>query len=370
MIEANPIPNKKWSEVKVLITGVCGTIGSELARILMEDFKVGALAGVDNNETDLFFLEQRFLSYRNANFFLADVRDKHCLEELFRDVDIVFHAAAYKHVVLCERSPEEAVQTNILGTQNVIRAAKNAGVSHVVYTSSDKAVNPTNVMGASKLMGERLITAADATSVLDGTVFLSVRFGNVLGSRGSVVPIFHQQIKHGQNITLTDPIMTRFIMSAREAANLVINSLTQSQGGEIFITKMPVVQIDQLASVMIEALAPLYGREALDIKIDIIGRKPGEKMFEELMTSEEVRRTVELNNYFAVVPPNREKDTELRGSYPNIISDNIEKPYVSSDEDKITKDALRVLFDANGLLDVPADDISFPVERYWPDKII
>jgi FlaA1/EpsC-like NDP-sugar epimerase len=198
---------------RVLVTGACGTVGSELIRQLLEDaYEPTEVIAMDNNESGLFFLEQQFLSESRASFFLADVRDRDKLRRKMQGVDVVFHAAAFKHVVLCERSPFEAVQTNINGVQNVIYAACENLVDKVIFTSSDKAVNPTSVMGTSKLMGERLMTAANSNLRGKGPIFASTRFGNVLGSRGSVIPIFHEQIRKGGPVSVTDPNMTRFIM--------------------------------------------------------------------------------------------------------------------------------------------------------------
>ena len=173
-------------------------------------------------------------------------------------INLVFHTAAFKHVILCERSPFEAVQTNIIGIQNIIQAAIANQVARLIFTSSDKAVNPTNVMGTSKLMGERLMTAANGNACGNCQIFASTRFGNVLGSRGSVIPIFREQIKMGGPVTLTDPEMTRFIMSIKQAVQLVIDSAFLAQGGEVFVTKMPVIRIQDLAEVMINELAPNF----------------------------------------------------------------------------------------------------------------
>ena len=200
--------NSFFKEKKVLVTGACGTVGQELVRQMLEDYEVGELIALDNNESEIFFLEQTFAAHSNARFFLADVRDHDKLYRKMEGMHVVFHTAAFKHVVLCERSPFEAVQTNIFGVQNVISAANKAKVERVIFTSSDKAVNPTSVMGTSKLMGERLITAANSNMRGEGAVFASMRFGNVLGSRGSVIPIFREQIRRGGPVTLTDPAMT------------------------------------------------------------------------------------------------------------------------------------------------------------------
>jgi len=219
---------------RILVTGACGTVGSELIRQLLEDYQVKELVALDNNESELFFVEEKFSKHPQAAFFLADVRDRDKLSRRMKGIDVVFHAAAFKHITFCERSPFEAVQTNILGVQNVIYAALENSVKRVIFTSSDKAVNPTNVMGTSKLMGERLITAANCNLRGEGPIFTSTRFGNVLGSRGSVIPIFHEQIRRGGPVTLTDPLMTRFIMSITEAVQLLIDSGRHSCGGEVF----------------------------------------------------------------------------------------------------------------------------------------
>jgi FlaA1/EpsC-like NDP-sugar epimerase len=259
------ITNGFFKNKRILVTGACGTIGKELVRQLTEEISVGEVIGLDNNESDLFFLEQRFQLYPQARFFLCDVRDREKLGRKMQGVDIVFHTAAFKHVILCERSPFEAVQTNILGVQNIINAAIDNQVEKVIFTSSDKAVNPTNVMGTSKLMGERLMTAANSNLRGNGPIFASTRFGNVLGSRGSVIPIFREQIKKGGPITLTDPEMTRYIMSISDAVRLVIDSATIARGGCVFVTKMPVIRIRDLAEVMVAELCEHYGHRPEDI---------------------------------------------------------------------------------------------------------
>lgn len=351
---------------KVLVTGACGTVGSELVRQLLEEYKVGELIGLDNNESELFFMEQRYLSHSSAYFFLADVRDRDKLVRKFRGVDIIFHSAAFKHVILCERSPFEAVQTNILGVRNVIDAACECQVGRVIFTSSDKAVNPTNVMGTSKLMGERLMTAANSSLRGKGPIFASTRFGNVLGSRGSVIPIFREQIRQGGPITLTDPEMTRFIMSIKEATRLVIDSANLAKGGEVFVTKMPVIRIQDLARVMIEELAPKYGHRIKDIDIELIGSKAGEKMYEELISGEETRRTWELELYFAVLPAFQSLYRDMAYEYPTLVSKTISKPYNSAIEQALTLDELRSFLFENNLLEETIDHRMRITKRYWP----
>lgn len=352
---------------RVLVTGACGTVGSELVSQLLTQYNVGELIGLDNNESEVFFLDQKYKDYANACFFIGDIRDRDKLARKFKGIDIVFHAAAFKHVVLCERSPFEAVQSNILGVRNIIDAASECNVEKVIFTSSDKAVNPTNVMGTSKLMGERLITAANSSFKGDGPIFASTRFGNVLGSRGSVIPIFREQIKQGKNVTLTDYDMTRFIMSIQKATQLVIDSCKYACGGEVFVTKMPVIRIADLAQVMIDELAEYYGHKCSDIGIDVIGSKPGEKMYEELMSDEETSRTVELERYFSVLPAFRGIYRDIRYDYPGIVSDAVNNPYHSANETPLTQDELRDFLIKNNLLE-QTSVVEHPDSRYWPGE--
>jgi len=355
-----------FKDKRVLVTGACGTIGKELVRQLLEDYKVKELVGIDNNESELFFLEHKFSKYSNTSFFLADVRDRNKLSRKMKYINVVFHTAAFKHVILCEKSPFEAVQTNIIGVQNVIAAAIENNVERVIFTSSDKAVNPTNVMGTSKLMGERLMTAANSNMRGTGPIFSSTRFGNVLGSRGSVIPIFREQIRQGGPITLTDPEMTRFIMSIKEAVQLVIDSSFQICGGEVFITKMPVIRIKDLAEVMIQELAADYGYHPDDIIIENIGVKAGEKMYEELMNIEETRRAWELSRYFAVLPAFRGLYRDISYEYPDILSQSVTNPYHSGNETPLTKTKLISFLKDNDLLHEDPTEHKHPEERYWP----
>ncbi|MCK5545569.1 MAG: polysaccharide biosynthesis protein [Desulfobulbaceae bacterium] len=351
---------------RVMVTGACGTVGSELTRQLLEEHEVAELVGLDNNESELFFLEQRFEKYSNGMFFLADVRYDGKLSRKMRGIEVVFHAAAFKHVILCEKSPFEAVRTNIMGVQNIITAAADNQVERVIFTSSDKAVNPTNVMGTSKLMGERLITAADSNSRNTGPVFASTRFGNVLGSRGSVIPIFREQIRRGGPVTLTDPDMTRFIMSLSQAVQLVINSASLACGGEVFVTKMPAIRISDLAQVMIKEAAPFFGHDPASIEIINIGIKPGEKMYEELMSQEETRRVWELPGYFVVLPAFTSLYRDVSHEYPDLLNRGVETPYHSGIEKPLSKTELTRLLKENRLLFEDEDEKQHPNRRYFP----
>lgn len=356
-----------FKEKRVLVTGACGTVGAKLVQHLLESYEVDEIIGLDNNESELFFLAQKYEKFKNAHFFLGDVRDQAKLQTLFKEIDIVFHSAAYKHVILCERSPFEAVQTNILGVRNIIEAARKCSLEKVIFTSSDKAVNPTNVMGTSKLMGERLMTAANSNQSSEGPIFASTRFGNVLGSRGSVIPIFREQIKSGGPITLTDPEMTRFIMSINQATRLVIDSAMIARGGEVFVTKMPVIRIKDLASVMVDTLAPQYGIDPEKIEIKVIGSKPGEKLYEELMSLEETQRTKELELYFSVLPAFNCIYKNINYEYPGVIEGTVTNPYNSANEPPLSLNDLKKFLLDNKLMEETPDCVLHPNERFWPN---
>ena len=335
--------NDKFSGKTVLVTGSCGTVGAELLRQLLET-KVAHIVCIDNNETELFFQLERYKQTKRVSCHLADIRDLDALKMRMKNVDVVIHTAALKHVGLCEDSPNQAIHTNILGTQNVISAALKNDVERVLFTSTDKAVNPTNVMGTSKLMAERLMTAASESSQNCRTVFASTRFGNVLGSRGSVVPLFRQQIEEGGPITLTDPRMTRFIMTLGEATKLVLDSVWLAHGGEVMVTKMPVARIEDIAEIMRESLA-----ENGQTDITTIGAKPGEKMYEELMNDEEVRRAYDFGNFFVILSafanPKAPQYAYLAGQ------PQPDRPYNSSYEKTMTRDQVREYFRSHRILE-------------------
>jgi FlaA1/EpsC-like NDP-sugar epimerase len=336
---------------KILVTGSCGTIGQSLVSYLLKKYSDCEVLCLDNNESQLFFQEQQYLHEERVKIFLGDIRDLDRMRFVLQSVDIVYHTAALKHVVMCERSPMEAIQSNIHGVNNIIQTATEAGVQKVVFTSSDKAVNPTNVMGTSKLMGERLMTAANTNHQGEGTIFFSTRFGNVLGSTGSVIPIFRKQIEKGTAVTLTDKEMTRFVMSIEQAIELLVDSSEMAKGGEVIITKMPVIRISDLAKVMIEELAPHYGHDPASINVLEIGCKPGEKLYEELMNQEETRRAVELDNYFSVLPAFRDLYRTIHYDYPDVISDEVVNPYISKDESALSKTELRDFLNKFNLLE-------------------
>jgi len=340
-----------YHDKTILITGSVGTVGSEgLREIALFDPKEIRL--FDNNESKLFFQMQEFGNGIYVVPVLGDVRDFGKLQSVMDGVDVVFHLAAYKHVFLCECNPFDSVRTNVIGTQNVLKAAISAKVGRVLYTSSDKAVNPTNVMGTSKLLAEKVVTASSlqCTNGHRHLIFSSSRFGNVLGSNGSVIPIFQNQIKRGGPVTVTEKEMTRFVMTEKEAAKLVIKGAAIACGGEVFVTKMPVISIVDLAKVMIEILAPVYGFDEDNIGIEFIGARAGEKLYEELMSEEERSRAVEMKDMFSILPALKNGNGKMSYSYPSIMSQHIEKAYISRNEELLTINELKDYLLSNNIL--------------------
>ena len=336
---------------KILITGAAGTIGSELIEQLLESGKYEIIV-IDNAESEIFYINEKYRNEERVRCLFADIRDYNRLLFLCNDVDCIIHAAALKHVEISELSPLDAVQTNINGTSNVIRAAlASESVTRVIYTSSDKAVNPTNVMGTTKLLGERMITSAMNIGSSKHIVFSSTRFGNVLGSKGSVVPLFVKQIRNGGPLTLTDSQMTRFIMTINEAAKLVLEATDLAKGGEVFVTKMPVIRILDLAHVMIEALANSFGYKHKDIQIEEIGARPGEKLFEELMTHEEISRAVELDKHFVISPavPLFYKKIDYK-NYAGNLTKIVKSPYTSSNEKYLSRSEIGYYLESHRIL--------------------
>jgi len=331
---------------KILITGGTGSIGQEIVREVLKH-EPAVVRILDIDETKQFELQQEYEDYENIRFLLGDIRDKERLYRAIEDIDIVFHTAALKHVQACEYNPFEAVKTNVIGTQNLIDVAIDEEVEKVIFTSSDKAVNPTNVMGATKLLAERLITSANYYKGARKTVFSSVRFGNVLGSRGSVIPLFKNQIEKGGPVTITNKEMTRFIMPLRDAINLLFKATELAQGGEIFIFKMEALRITDLAEVMIEELAQNYGHSQDNIKMEIIGNKPGEKLYEELMTEDEARRALESKDMFIVLPEMKELSHIDLSLYSSTTQAKI-RAYTSKDEKHLAKEEIKeILYQEN-----------------------
>ncbi|HHV64825.1 MAG TPA: polysaccharide biosynthesis protein, partial [Peptococcaceae bacterium] len=283
----------------VLVTGAGGSIGSELCRQIVK-FNPEKLILAGHGENSIFDIEQELKDYPVVTE-IFDIKDETKVNLIFEKYkpSVVFHAAAHKHVPLMEGNPEEALKNNVLGTTNLAQAAHQTGVKTFVFISTDKAVNPTSIMGASKRIAEMVIQDFDRRSP---TKFVAVRFGNVLGSRGSVIPTFKRQISAGGPVTVTDPRMTRYFMTIPEASQLVIQAGAMASGGEIFILDMgkPVKIID-----LAKDLIRLSGLEPeKDIKIVFTGKRPGEKLYEELLTSEEGTTATKHKRIFVARPNN------------------------------------------------------------------
>ncbi len=330
---------------EVLVTGGCGSIGSEIVRQLVS-LGVRTIKVFDNDEEGHFHLQHDVPSDKLRHL-LGDVRSKQRLDFAMKNVDIVFHAAALKHVPLCEYNPFEALQTNVIGTQNALDSAREHNVKHFVFISTDKAVNPINTMGATKLLGEKLTLTADLGPTQ--TKFACVRFGNVLGSSGSVIPIFKKQIKKGGPVTLTSPQMTRFCMSLTDAVSLILRVPPVMQGKEIFILKMNALKVKDLADVLIEELAPKHGHDPSSVIIKEIGIRPGEKLHESLMVQDELPLLKTVDDMFVLqsktnVPHYTEKVAEHSPPIP---------PHHFSSEHTthLTKDEIRALLRKENLLE-------------------
>lgn len=333
---------------KILVIGGTGSFGSAIVNRLL-DFDPTVIRIFSRDEDKQYHMQYELQNLKNVRFLLGDIRDKERLLRAMEDIDIVFHAAALKHVTSCEYNPFEAVRTNILGTQNVIDVALDCEVSMVVYTSSDKVVNPTSAMGASKLMAEKLISTANFYKGPREIIFYSVRFGNVLGSRGSAIERFLRQIKNGEPVTLTHAAMTRFVMSMDEAVDLVLRTTEFAKGGETFILKMPALKIESLINVLIRRYAPKSGVDPSTIKIHEVGPKPGEKLYEELMTQDEDTRAFETNDMFIVLPPFGESKQSMD------VYEGAHKPsmsgYTSSDTELLSEKKIEEIIDSGKWFD-------------------
>src|SRR5690606_10207109 len=274
---------------KLLITGGTGSFGRAFVRHALDELQLGSIVVYSRDEWKQLEMARSVADGR-VSYVLGDVRDKERVREAMQGVDLVVHAAALKQVPAAERQPREAVKTNILGALNVIDAAREAGVKKVIALSTDKAAHPINLYGASKMVAEKLFIAANAEEAADKTRFAVVRYGNVIASRGSVIPLFLEQRERGV-ITLTHPEMTRFWITLEQGASFVSGCLEAMQGGEVFVPKLPSARIRDLA----RAIAP-------GCRVEITGIRPGEKLHEVLITEDEAHRTLEFNGFFIVKP--------------------------------------------------------------------
>ncbi len=280
-----------WHEMVVLVTGGTGSFGKKFIEIVLREYRPKKLIVFSRDELKQHELLQIYPETPDTplRFFLGDVRDQQRLERAFHGVDIVVHAAALKQVPACEYNPMEAILTNIMGAKNIIDAAIDQGVKRVLALSTDKAVNPINLYGATKLCAEKLFVQGNAYVGEAGTRFSCVRYGNVVGSRGSVIPLFQQQRKSGR-VTVTDSRMTRFWITLEQGVRFVVRCIERMHGGEVFVPKIPSMNIVELAQAV-----------AGDCQVEQVGIRPGEKLHEVLVSEDEARNTMELDDMFVVL---------------------------------------------------------------------
>ena len=280
-----------------MITGGTGSFGNTvLKRFLNTNVKEIRVFSRDEKKQEDMRIA---LADDKVKFYIGDVRDYQGVSEAMVGVDFIFHAAALKQVPSCEFYPMEAVKTNVLGTENVLNAAIANGVKRVVVLSTDKAVYPINAMGISKAMAEKLVVAKSRMIPSTGPVICSTRYGNVMASRGSVIPLFVKQLKEGKDLTVTDPNMTRFLMSLEDSVDLVLHAFEHAQQGDIFVQKAPASTVAELA----EALKQLFAR---DNAVKVIGTRHGEKLYESLISREEMAKAVDMGRYYRIPADNRD----------------------------------------------------------------
>jgi len=286
----------------ILVFGGTGSIGSEIVSQLLK-YDVKTIRIFSNSEDELWKSKLKFYdSLYKLRFLLGDIRNYERVYRATDNVDYVFNAAAIKHVPIAEYNPMEAINVNIHGLENIIEAAFSCGVNKLIHISTDKAVFPTTVMGATKMLGERLCISRELTKGTNKTIISCVRFGNVLGSRGSIIPLIKKQIESGNRVTLTDEKMRRFFISISQAVKLVLKATLSSQGGEIHVLKMPIVLIKDLIEVIIKEYSPKIGKDPNSIKIQKIGPRLGEKINEELVSQIEFSSCYETEDMYIVYP--------------------------------------------------------------------
>src|SRR5436853_5161925 len=279
-----------WSEQVVLVTGGTGSFGKKFVEMMLNEYRPQKLIIFSRDELKQHEMRASGIDHPNVRYFLGDVRDQERLQRAFSGVTVVVHAAALKQVPACEYNPFEAIQTNIMGGKNVIDAAINCGARRILALSTDKAVNPINLYGATKLCAEKMFVQANAYSGSQDTRFSCARYGNVVGSRGSVIPVFQEQKRRGR-ITVTDPRMTRFWLTLEHGVQFVVSCIERMHGGEIIVPKIPSMRLVDLA----ETIAP-------GCEIETIGIRPGEKLHEVLVSEDEARNTLEVEDRYIIQP--------------------------------------------------------------------
>ncbi len=297
------------SYASILVTGGTGSFGRAFARFALDHGLTDRLAIYSRDELKQAEMRVAFGDDRRLRWFLGDVRDRDRLQRACQGVEVVIHAAALKHVDAIEYNPGEAVKTNVLGAMNVIEAATDAGVKRVIALSTDKACNPVNAYGASKLMAEKLFLAAHTARGRRGPIFAATRYGNVAGSRGSVIPVWREAIATGKPLRITDPAMTRFWMTLDEAVQLVVWTLAHAVGGELVVPALPAYQLGDLAA----AIGPKrQGWEEFEPKLEVTGLRPGEKMHEAMIGPDEAPQ-FDIEHPFYVRRASRQAVRGLKG---------------------------------------------------------
>ena len=324
---------------KILITGGTGSLGTALTKRLLKT-EVDVIRIYSRDEWKQIQMQDQ-LNNKKLRFLIGDVRDKERLSRAMEDIDIVFHAAALKHVPVAEYNPFEAIKTNVLGAQNVIESALDNKVSRVIAIGTDKAVSPLNTYGATKLLMERMMTAANFFKGKHKTDFLCVRYGNVLGSRGSVLPKFLEQIKNGQRLTITDPKMTRFNITMKQAIDLIFRAVNDGKSGEVFVPKLKAYTLDEFKNAIIE----LTKYNGVIQKIQV---RPGEKFHETLINQDEIAYTYESNNDYIIRSPGVEDLSDIKSR--NLKRVKFTGPYSSDKAPAISKNELKQIIQSEKLL--------------------
>jgi len=323
---------------KILIIGGTGSWGQELTRQILQRDSVEQIIIYSRGEHKQVEMSRKFNDLR-LKFVVGDIRDKDKLLQASHDIDTLFHLAALKHVPVCENNPEETVKTNIIGTINALDVAFELEIETFILVSTDKAVDPINVYGVSKSMAEKLVVNANLKGL--STKFVCIRGGNVLGTNGSVIPLFKKQIETVNQVTITEKTMTRYLMKLGEAISLIFKAVEDSLGGEIFVMKMPSISVLQLANVMIQQLG--NG----NTKMQHIGKRPGEKMHEVLVSRYEAIRAYNQGNYYVILPNMEMKNLSL--AYKE--QSPLDKEYNSLDNIYISDNELVAILKEEGWLD-------------------
>lgn len=342
------MPKNEFENKNILVTGGTGSIGVEIVKQLMT-FRPNVIRIFARHEDRHYrVMHELHVEEPRSNdvlrFMVGDIRDKDRLRMAMDGIDVVFHAAALKHVPICEYNPFEAVKTNIIGTQNVIEVARESAVDRVIGISTDKVAEPESVLGVSKLMAEKLFLATFFYRGDKKTKFACVRFGNVLGSRGSILPVIKKQVLEKGAVTVTDQEMTRFVMTIPQAVNLVLRTAELMQGQEVFVLKMPSVKLKDLVAAAISVYAPMASRRPSDIPIQIVGKRNGEKDHEKLLADYELAHALETTDLYILTPFENVDGLAYNRVYPGAVKVSThDKSFLSKHAPRLSQRELTAL---------------------------